>query len=428
MVSIPPSTQPERFIPISRPALLNQLVPHEATEDWQRLWSMMTAWYHHRFRERLNRARRSYLAFSPDRDTLRVDRISAEARARDLRILLEEVAALLDRANYRRIDKAELLGVLSQRSPYGLSLQVDLGEFEELYLFARGSGVDTRQQRDWRSLWLRSLNIEIPVYQRLFLLLKLKPEGRRIQEVAEEHGLDMRRARRRVRRNRATLPRDISGDHVYLKLFRNIPQVDLEMLFPNTRIRLKPLDKMRLGVTCGGGTLGGVAAGAGKLAAAASPVGIAMALGGVAAVIFRQVTTVISHRNRYMMLLARRLYFHNLANNRGALTLLADRAEEEELKETMLAYWLLAGRPERPWTHAGLDQAAEAFLEERFGVRVDFDTSGALEKLRRDGLIIEQGDGVFSVPPVEQALHRLDSLWREAWQEAGPEETDAEEA
>ena len=45
--------------------------------------------------------------------------------------------------------------------------------------------------------------------------------------------------------------------------------------------------------------------------------------------IFRQVIRFFNTRNRYMMVLAHNLYFGSLANNRGALTLIADRARRK---------------------------------------------------------------------------------------------------
>ena len=43
-----------------------------------------------------------------------------------------------------------------------------------------------------------------------------------------------------------------------------------------------------------------------------------------------------------MMVLAQNLYFCSIANNHGALTLIADSAEEEDVKEDMLLYAFLA--------------------------------------------------------------------------------------
>ena len=45
-----------------------------------------------------------------------------------------------------------------------------------------------------------------------------------------------------------------------------------------------------------------------------------------------------------MMVLAQNLYFCSIANNHGALTLIADSAEEEDVKEDMLLYAFLARR------------------------------------------------------------------------------------
>ena len=33
-----------------------------------------------------------------------------------------------------------------------------------------------------------------------------------------------------------------------LKMFRNVPRADLEMLFPNTEVRMKTIDKLMIGV------------------------------------------------------------------------------------------------------------------------------------------------------------------------------------
>ena len=43
-----------------------------------------------------------------------------------------------------------------------------------------------------------------------------------------------------------------------LKLFQNVPRADIEMLFPNTKVEFKLLDKLKLGLTAGGGTVAGL--------------------------------------------------------------------------------------------------------------------------------------------------------------------------
>jgi hypothetical protein len=68
----------------------------------------------------------------------------------------------------------------------------------------------------------------------------------------------------------------------------------------------------------------------------------------------RQASNFVAQRNRYMVGDGAELYFHAMADNRGVITLLADRAPEEDVKEEMLLYSALAKAPptsasSRPW-------------------------------------------------------------------------------
>jgi len=118
-----------------------------------------------------------------------------------------------------------------------------------------------------------------------------------------------------------------------------------------------------------------------------------------------------------MMQLAQRLFFHNLANNRGVLTLMVDRADEEDLKEDMLLYFFLLRHPV-PASETGeggkLDRLIEDFLARAFRVKVDFEISDALPRLRNDGLLIEEPgkDGMVRVVPPERACKLLEKKWR----------------
>ena len=93
----------------------------------------------------------------------------------------------------------------------------------------------------------------------------------------------------------------------------------------------------------------------------------------------RQASNFINQRNRYMVVMAQNLYFHAMADNRGVMTLLADRAAEEDVKEEMLLYSVLAkervniARPE-----GQVDEAIEQYLKETFDIDVDFDVEDAL--------------------------------------------------
>ena len=148
-----------------------------------------------------------------------------------------------------------------------------------------------------------------------------------------------------------------------------------------------------------------------KLLAAASPIAMGLALAGLAGVIFRQVMSFFNTRNHYMMVLAQNLYFHNLANNRGVLTLLADRAEEEDIKEDLLLYGFLAGHAGPRPTADALKARAERFVHGSCGVGVDFDVQDALDCLGRDGIVTRRPDGTLHALPPREALTVLRRHW-----------------
>jgi transcription initiation factor TFIIIB Brf1 subunit/transcription initiation factor TFIIB len=242
-------------------------------------------------------------------------------------------------------------------------------------------------------------------------MLKLKPSEVRAAEIMEAQKVDRAKAERIVRKRRRHLPIGVTSAHIYVKVFKSIPQVDLEMLFPNTKIDFKPFDKLKLCVTAGGGTVAGVMGTATKLLAATNPFTLAAGLAGLSAVIFRQVMNSFNTRNRYMMVLAQNLYFCSLANNRGALTLIADSAEEEDVKEDMLLYAFLVRGKVRRSDLASVKSEIDAFLSDRCQVAVSFDAEDALRRLMEDGLVTEAADGTLVALAPPAAREHLDKRW-----------------
>ena len=131
-------------------------------------------------------------------------------------------------------------------------------------------------------------------------------------------------------------------------------------------------------------------------------------LGGVA---FRQSMNFVNQKNRYMVVMAQNLYFHSMADNRGVALKLADRAAEEETKEDILLYSVLAKEPAKRSDLKAIDAAIEKYLCDCFGITVDFDVDDALSRLLADGLVVEQADGTLAtMRPGDAALH-IDKKW-----------------
>jgi hypothetical protein len=409
----------ERFIPVSKYELIERLSspgvwPGQDTSHVETFFKFLVHWRHLSYAELQNEMVWAYAPFSPDADVKLSASLTAAEKAERQKAFIGHVRNLLERANYEEISRESLDSLLSEQNPYGLELKVDLSEFEELAIFYRGLSETTFTPPSLERWVLRRKPITLPIYQRLFVLLKLKPFEARVREIMLQEQVDAKRAEKIVTRLRKTVPKSVTGDFIFLKLFKFIPRADLEMLFPNTRVQMRKLDKLRIGLTAGGGTTAGVVGTVTKLSAAAAltnPITVSIALAGLAGVVFRQVMTVFNTRTRYMAELSKNLYFHNLANNHGVLALLSERGEEEDIKEEVLLYTLLARTPVTRAELPDAKSAVEQYLKSEFDVTLSFDIHDALGRLERDGLVVEGKDGVLqALPPIEAAKH-LDDMW-----------------
>jgi hypothetical protein len=342
---------------------------------------------------------------------LRTRKFSAEERLAMQKRLVAHMADLLTQGNFTRVAPEDFHIILTEDTHYGLDLQVDTDAFEELLIFYRGETTISEKHRDVRKAYMGWREVKVPVYQRLFLLFKLKPFDARVAEVMAEKKVDKKEAEGIVRKQRNMLPDTVTSDCVYIKLFKNIPRSDLEMAFPNTKVRFRLLDKIKFGVTAGSGFGVGVVGTIGKLALLSNPYTLVMTLAGLGGIVVRQASAFINQRNRYMVVLARNLYFHSMADNRGVMTLLADRAADEDIKEEMLLYTALANERFNARDLETIDRGIEGYLAKTFGINVDFDVSDALARLKQEGVVTERPDGTLeTLPPAEAALH-IDKLW-----------------
>src|SRR5262249_13616763 len=144
---------------------------------------------------------------------------------------------------------------------------------------------------------------------------------------------------------------------------------------------------------------------------ASNPYTLAAAVAGLGGIALRQATNFLNQRTRYMVVLAQNLYFHAMADNRGVMTLLADRAADEDIKEEMLLYSVLAKERVNIRNLRQVDQAVEQYLEDTFGIEVDFDVDDALLRLRQEGIVTELADGTLETLPPRQAALHIDKLW-----------------
>jgi hypothetical protein len=406
----------EKFLPVTRHALLDRLTapalwPKGDQAQARRFLRYLDYWRRHGYSVRLLDLEQLYEPFSPDTDLLQTRKFSPHERLSMQKRLTQRMSELLTQGNFTAIDPEDFHIILTKDSHYGLDLQVDTDAFEELLIFYRGATTIIERHRDIRKAYIGWKEVQVPVFQRLFILFKLKPFEMRVAELMEQHKLDRKKAEAQVRKQRKMLPDTVTSDSVYIKLFKNMPRADVEMAFPNTNVRFRLFDKIKLGVTAGSGFGVGVVGTIGKLALLSNPYTLVMTLGGLGGIAVRQASAFIAQRNRYMVVLARNLYFHSMADNRGVMTLLADRAADEDIKEEMLLYTALANERLNARNLETIDRGIEDYLSQTFGIDVDFDVSDALARLKQEGIVTELPDGTLqTMLPAEAALH-IDKLW-----------------
>ena len=364
-------TQYDHFIPLGIGSLFNALADSGLEQHACEAAGLLRRLLAEDFRSRLDRLRRDYRPFNPDRELLLDDDPPAEDDG-----VIEAIDRLLMQGNHIPLGREQIRQALERSSPYGLVIEIDLERYRHVTLYYRGKSSEQVEIRDWRRLFLKKRRVSLLRYSRLCLVLQYRDEEER--------------------------------PGIHIKLFKDILRADLEMLFPDCRVRMKPFDKIKLALTGGGGTAGGLLATLGKISAAVTPWTIAVAIGGFAALLWRQISKVFVQRTRYAATLARNLYFHNLDNNAGALAYLNELALDEETKELLLSWAML--QLHGPQTIEQLDDCCEQWFAERYGIAIDFDIEDALRKLQGYGLVEAHGQTISALPP-EQVLPSLRERW-----------------
>ncbi len=360
----------DHFIPISTSHLIDTLEKSGLEPTQIEIIHKLKQVISFQFQQKLVTIKKLYQAFNPDTELL------LAPTSADIMHCTQELHDILTAANYCELKQQQIEYALQKTSPYGLKIQIDFSTFSDISLFYRGKSSRQVEVRNWKKLYLKKKTINLISYQRLFLLLRYK--------------------------------NDQHKPGLHLKLFKDILRPDLEMLFPECKIRMKGFDKIKIAITGGGGTAGGLFATITKITAAVSPWTITIALAGFIMLLWRQLSKILIQKTRYMATLAQNLYFHNLDNNAGAITYLVDLARQEEIKEIIMAYALLNLQSIN--TQQDLDSACEQWFKENFDYQIDFDISDAMKKLRQFDILSTDTESL-ECRSEQQIINNLDKHW-----------------
>lgn len=444
------SSHREAFIPYRRADIIalclkdGQLDGAEA-DAFQAFCEILTAFYHFQLHQHLETIKHAYAFYDPDAEVQPLFEPTLQEYESSGAQLIEAFQNILERANYCAMPEATIRQALDNRSLIALRTEVDFEDFEQFLCYYRGD-IDTTLTVKKFFFWQKQQTID--TLERLVLLIKFKGDGY------------FRAKHNRTRQKGAELK--FTPGKMYVYFYKNIPKLDLDLLFPNIRTSMTWRDRLLLMVPAIGAAVPVIVktipnilllVAAVLLALNAqsalqaidfdaeqardvmpvlvATLTLAMALGGFAA---KQYSQYKSKQIKFQKDVADTLFFKNLATNASVFQRLVDLAEEEECKEIILVYYHLLIHPQ-PLTPRELDAKIEAWMREKTGADINFDIHGPLRNLNQirgatkpggpdQPLLTYDNQHRCRVLPLAQAQVVLDCIWDNAFRYGGSQQVD----
>ncbi len=404
---------PERatFIPLRQIDLRAKLaeefsIENQELEDFRHLCARFQAIFHVEHLSALLHLEELYDSLDPDSQLVDLDTIEPAVRNRLANTLMDRLSGLLFSAHYKKLTKNELEAAIEIGCQWGVQLEVDFEIFDRLEIFARGYKTVKVHRRRWQNFY-RQETIELPEFQRLIMAFRVKRDPEYDQKKKKDDS-------------------DLNHKFVYLKTFKNIPETDLEILLPGSKVRLTKMDRAKILLP----TLSGVAITVYKITRGLLVLALVFtlknlivwvaAIGAVIGYIVKSVLSYFRTKTKYQFGLTQSLYLKNLDNNSSVIYRILNEAEEQELCEAILAYTMLWKhadvRPPCDQSHGGLtekelDDVVEAYLLKVAKTDVDFEVHDALGKLARLGLAHVDAKGNWRVSDIKEATSYLNENW-----------------
>ncbi len=382
----------ESYIPIETPDLLAYLnrrsdvscesasIFREYCDSIESVLDQRTGSYHTEFSQ-------LYAAVDPDFDGKIPAALPPRETAGETEKLMDLCGQILAAAGYRKLTQEEIEQCVGVASQFGVRLQVDFELFEQLAVYARGDIVGTRLRRRLRRLY-QPERIDVPIYQRMVVLFQL------CDDVQSEE--------------------DLKASSLHLRMFKNIPKQDVDMLLPGARVRLSKIDRAKIIVP----SLGGFVLALRKIfqfvviLAALTLYKTAVLVGLVLVAIGYVVKTVLSYfhtKDRHLLNLTRNLYFQKLDSNAGVAYRMIQQAHRQTESECILAlYGIMSAKA--PISTRKLRRRCERILREAIEVEVDFQVDRALKLLDQLNMIHSDSSGRWQIRGLDEQENRPDTI------------------
>ncbi|MDZ8186017.1 MAG: TMEM143 family protein [Nostoc sp. ChiSLP02] len=402
----------EAFIPYTRSDIIKlclqdgQLNQADA-EKFQDFCKILAAYYHFRFHKTLEIIKDNYIPFNPNADIQPIIPPTFDQYDDMESKVIEAFQHIVERANYILLPESIVKRALVTKCLIELKTQVNFEDFDRFLCYYRGDSSKNISVKKF-FFWRQEKTIEI--FERIVLLVKFKEA-----------------AYFRAKKDKIQELKFIPGK-MYVYFYKNIPKLDVELIFPNVKTSMTWKDRLLFGIPAIGAAIPLILRTLPNLLLLVAAIllvlnvtflveslnvelekvtsfmpvlvatlSLAIALGGFA---FKQYDSYKNKKIQFQKLVTDTLFFKNLANNNSVFQMFIELAEEEECKEIILAYYHLLTSP-TPLTPEKLDSRIETWMEDKLGTKINFDIQGPLSNLEDiRGRVIQNSETTDNVPEI----------------------------
>ncbi|MEA5549470.1 TMEM143 family protein [Anabaena cylindrica UHCC 0172] len=437
----------EAFIPYTRSDIiklclqdgqLNQADAQKFTDFCQ----ILTAYYHFRFHKTLEIIKDNYVPFNPNADIQPITPPTFDQYDEMELNVVNAFEHIVERANYILLPESIIKKALLTKSLIDLKTEVDFDDFDRFISYYRGDIYKKITVKKF-FFWQEEKNIDI--LERIVLLVKFKEPAYFLAKKVKIQDLKF-----------------IPGK-MYVYFYKNIPKLDVDLLFPNVKTSMTWKDRLLFGIPAIGAAIPLILKTLPNLLLLAAAIllvlnvpflveslnvnldqvkdfmpvlvatlSLAITLGGFA---FKQYNSYKNKTIKFQKTVTDTLFFQNLANNASVFQMFIELAEEEECKEIILAYYHLLTSP-TPLNPQELDSRIETWMENKLGTKINFDIQGPLNNLENiRGQVIQNSEttdnppeiplltynhqGECEVLPLDDAKAVIDYVWDNAFRYNG---------
>ena len=386
--------QLQQFIPVSRSKIKHALLENwqldeDLNQKYQNLFKMFEVIWHHDMHHNLEELKSGYESMNPDSFS------DIDYNSQDITSFLENLDETMVDGNWLRVSQEEIDEALEGEDILPISLDVRFDELRNMKLYRLGDTYREVEVKSW--FGLKKETKKLRLFGHVLTVLEFKDE---------DWFMENRKRKKHYLGD--------EGKGLHIRLFKEVPHLDLEVIFPNTSPSMRTLEKIKIGAPLIGGLVSlGMKYGPVLFGNSSGDTSLSLIGGLLTAMgtyVLKTYTSYQKTREKFRSAVAKDMYFKGIANNESVLTYLIDMAEEQEVKEAICAY-IFIQQSEVPLNEEELDEIIENWLLTKFGHDIDFEVDDALAKLQKMKLLNVADDGMLSVVSLEQALITLDDYW-----------------